>query len=83
MFKFVSRDATRDVCGGVELGQLHVCLIFAHLSRFLLYFCSERVITPNGNLPAAIAIRWYLSATFDRQYSLSITFNSRLSFYLI
>ena len=22
MFKFVSRDATRDVCGGVELGQL-------------------------------------------------------------
>ena len=22
MFEFVSRDATRDVCGGVELGQL-------------------------------------------------------------
>ena len=22
MFKFVSHDATRDMCGGVELGQL-------------------------------------------------------------
>ena len=51
MFKFVSRDATRDVCGGVELGQFAFGVPFATF-LFRSSLLAQPVSSPTCGLPS-------------------------------